>query len=130
MLAPTLAGARLQTIICVSDLAAARIFYAGQLGLPVRRTPFNGLVFDAGGADLLVSPVPDPTPSSHTVIGFAVEDVATVARGLASRGLAPHRGPKFGYDADGIATAPDGTRVVWYRDPDGNILSVVQYPPP
>jgi catechol 2,3-dioxygenase-like lactoylglutathione lyase family enzyme len=124
-----LATARLQTIVCVSDLDRARHFYGELLGLPVSRTPFNGLVFDAGGSDLMVAPTPDPTPSAHTVIGFAVADVRAVVRALADKGLACHRAPHLSFDPDGIATAPDGTRVAWYRDPDGNFLSVVQLPP-
>jgi catechol 2,3-dioxygenase-like lactoylglutathione lyase family enzyme len=122
-----LATARLQTIVCVSDLECARHFYSDLLGLPIRHRPFNGLVFDAGGSDLMVAPVPDPTPSAHTVIGFAVPDVAAVVTTLAGRGLLPHRDTSHAHDAQGIATAPDGTRVAWFRDPDGNFLSIVQY---
>lgn len=123
-----LATARLQTVICVTDLAAARHFYEVQLGLPLKRHVFNGLILDAGSADLGLYPVPDPTPSIHTVMSFAVEDVAATVAGLAARGLVPHREDRYRHDADGIATAPDGSLVAWYRDPDGNFLSVVQYP--
>ncbi len=123
-----LATARLQTVLCVSDIDRARQFYADLLGLSIKREMFNGLMFDVGGADLMVAPVPDPTPSSHTVIGLAVSDVAAIVTKLAKRGLITHRESHLTYDEAGIATAPDGSRVAWYRDPDGNFLSVVQYP--
>jgi predicted enzyme related to lactoylglutathione lyase len=130
MLAPMLTDARLQTIVCVSDLVRARQFYEGQLGLPFKRRTISGNIHDAGGSDLLVAPVRDFVPLTRTVIGFAVEDVAAVVAALAARGLACHRESHIQYDEAGIATAPDGTRVAWFRDPDGNIFSVVEYPPP
>ncbi len=123
-----LATARLQTIFCVSDLAAARIFYIDRLGLPIKREMFNGLVLDAGGSELLIAPVSDPTPSMHTAIGFIVAEVAAIVAEFAARGLTPYREPHIAYDETGIATAPDGSRVAWYRDPANNILSIVQYP--
>lgn len=128
MPAPMLATARLQTIICVSDLDAAHAFYADLIGLPFKRRTISGNLYDVGGSDLLVAPVRDFAPSPRTVVGFAVTDVRAVVTDLAARGLACHRESHLAYDADGIATAPDDTRVAWYRDPGGNIMSVVQYP--
>lgn len=121
-----LATARLQTLVCVSDLPAAERFYRAGLGLPVAARRFNGLVLDVGGAPLWLCPVPDPTPSAHTIASFAVPDLAAALADLAARGIAPARLAGMPYDADGIVTAPDGTRVVWLRDPDGNILSIAQ----
>jgi catechol 2,3-dioxygenase-like lactoylglutathione lyase family enzyme len=123
-----LAAARLQTILCVSDLDRAHDFYASLLGLPFRRRTISGNVYDVGGSDLLVAAVRDFAPLARTVIGFAVPDVRAVVADLAARGLACHREDHIQYDEASIATAPDGTRVAWYRDPDGNIFSVVQYP--
>ena len=128
MPAPMLAAARLQTIVCISDLDAAHDFYGGRLGLPFRRRTISGNLYDVGGGDLLVAPVRNFVPSPRTVVGLAVPDVRAAVTQLAERGLACHRESHLSYDAQGIATAPDGTRVAWYRDPSGNIMSVVQYP--
>jgi hypothetical protein len=71
--------------------------------------------------------VPSTTPSAHTVLGFAVETIDEVVAGLEKHAVRPERFADFDHDARGIWTAPDGTKVVWFRDPDGNLLSVVQY---
>jgi len=123
-----LATARLQTIVCVSDLDAAHDFYAGRLGLPFQRRTISGNLYDVGGSELLIARARDFVPAERTVVGFAVADVEAVVANLAARGLSPYRESHIDYDGAGIATAPDGTRVAWFRDPDGNIFSVVQYP--
>jgi catechol 2,3-dioxygenase-like lactoylglutathione lyase family enzyme len=87
----------------------------------------GGLIVDVGGSELLVAPVPSTQPSEHTVVGFAVRDLDVVRAKLESRGLSWERFPHISHDANGVATSPEGARVVWFRDPDGNILSIVQY---
>ena len=61
------------------------------------------------------------------MLGFAVDDVGAVAEALAAKGVALERFDGFAHDAHGVWRAPDGTHVAWFRDPDGNLLSVVQY---
>ena len=63
----------------------------------------------------------------HTVLGFAVEDIDSIVDEFEKRALKAERFPNFQHDERGVCRAPDGTRVVWFRDPDGNLLSVVQY---
>jgi catechol 2,3-dioxygenase-like lactoylglutathione lyase family enzyme len=124
-----LANSRLQTIILSSRLPEAAVFYRDTLGLTLREVSDGALVFDVGGSELRVSPVPSTSPSEHTVAGFAVDDVdATVAQ-LAQQGIEFERFPGFSHDANGILTTPDNSRVAWFRDPDGNLLSVVQFSP-
>ena len=57
-----------------------------------------------------------------------VPDIAAALADLAGRGLVPERIDKFAHEPDGSVTAPDGSRVAWFRDPDGNMFSVVQQP--
>jgi catechol 2,3-dioxygenase-like lactoylglutathione lyase family enzyme len=71
--------------------------------------------------------VPSTKPSEHTVLGFAVDDVDGIVEMLAARGVAFERIAGFPHDERGVLTTPDGARVAWFRDPDGNLLSVVQY---
>lgn len=122
-----LSAARLQTLVWTQDTAKAEAFYSGVLGLPLREVSFGALVYAVGAGELRVSPVPATRPSEHTVAGFAVADIDAVAAALAERQVAAERFPHFRHDARGVWHAPDGARVLWFRDPDGNLLSVVQY---
>lgn len=122
-----LSSATLQTIICTSRLDAAERFYSRVLGLRLKGRSHGALVYDVGGAPLRVSPVPAMQPSEHTVVGFAVPNLAPVVEALTERGIEWVRFPGFAHDDNGIVHLPDGSLVVWFRDPDGNLLSIVQY---
>ena len=122
-----LATAKVQTIVWTSRPEEAEAFYGGVLGLPFKGRSHGALVYDVGGGELRVSPVPETAPSAHTVAGLAVADADAVVAMLASRGVRFERFAGFQHDETGAWTAPDGTRVAWFRDPDGNLLSIVQY---
>lgn len=122
-----LGNARLQTIICCTSRQEAEEFYVKKLGLRLKCRSFNGFVVDAGGGDLYLAEVPDPQPSAHTIVGFAVSDLAGEIAELAATGIRPERIEGISFCPRGIAIAPDGTSVAWLRDPDGNLLSVVEY---
>jgi catechol 2,3-dioxygenase-like lactoylglutathione lyase family enzyme len=122
-----LASAKLQTIILSSHLAEAEKFYGDVLGLPLKGKSHGALVYDVGGADLRVSPVPTTQPTLHTVLGFAVADLREVMNALSLRGVEWQRFANFPQDAAGVLVTPDDAKVAWFRDPDGNLLSLVQY---
>ena len=122
-----LSTAKLQTIVLASRIGVARAFYEDTLGLPVKGQSDGAVVFDVGGGDLRVSPVQRTAPSEHTVAGFAVDDVGAIVTTLRDRGVSFERFPGFPHDDAGIVATPDGSNVTWFRDPDGNLLSVVQY---
>ena len=122
-----LTDSRLQTLVCTTRLAEAEAFYTDILGLERKGTSDGALVFNVGGGDLRISPVPSLTPSEHTVLGFEVDDVEAVIAGLAERGVDFVRFDGFPHEESGLLTTPDGSRVAWIRDPDGNLLSIVQY---
>ena len=122
-----LANARLQTIVCTTHLDAAARFYEDVLGLTCKAISHGARVYEVGGAELRLSPVPTLTPSEHTVVGFAVADLARVVAAFGERGVSLERFANFPHDPRGILSMPDGTLVAWLRDPDGNLLSVVQY---
>lgn len=119
---------RLQAVICTADLTAAKRFYGDVLALPSKGSSLGAEVYEVGGVALRLSPVVEARPSEHTVLGFAVRDVEAVAAWLTAKGVVLERFPAFPHDASGVVRIPDGTRVLWFRDPDGNLLSVVQYP--
>ena len=123
-----LASSRLQALICTSRTDQAERFYSDVLGLPLQAHSLGALVYDVGGTALRVTPVPASRPSEHTVLGFAVADIDPVIAELQQRGVPLERFPGFPHDRSGVVRAPDGSKVAWFRDPDGNLLSVVQYP--
>ena len=86
------------------------------------------MVFSVGDSDLRVSPVPSTAPSEHTVLGFAVDDVDRTIACLSDRGVLFERFDVLPHEKNGALVTPDGARVAWFRDPDGNLLSVVQFP--
>ena len=122
-----LADAPFIGFIPVRDLAAARAFYEGTLGLRVvDDTPF-ALVLDAGGTMLRVTPVPGLAARSFTVAGWNVPDIGAAVRDLASRGVKFTRYDGLAQDDLGIWTAPGGDRVAWFHDPDANTLSLTTF---
>jgi catechol 2,3-dioxygenase-like lactoylglutathione lyase family enzyme len=121
-----LQSAALQTIVCCSDLERARAFYCGVLGLQVSSERFNGLVLNAGGSALWLCPVPDFAPWNHTLFGFKVANLSVILRDLEGRGLCCERHAHLPHEGDGSVIAPDGSRIAWFKDPDGTIFSIVQ----
>lgn len=121
-----LSHSKLQSIIWTARLPDAEVFYRAVLGLAVKARSDGAVVFDVGGGDLRVAPVPSTRPSEHTVLGFAVPDVDRVVEYLQGKGVEFERFPQFPHEANGVLVTPGGSRVAWFRDPDGNLLSVVQ----
>ncbi len=122
-----LSTSKLQTIICTSNMDKAEHFYCNVLGLPLKGKSLGALIFQVGNSMLRVSPVPSSRPSEHTVLGFAVSNIEDVVTGLRVRGIDMEKFANFPHNDEGIVRLPDGSRVAWFRDPDGNLLSVVQY---
>ena len=122
-----LQSARLQTIICTTKFETAKLFYEETLGLTFKRMSEGAAVFELSGNDLRLSPVPSLTPSEHTVVGFEVKKIDDVIARLIHRGVIPARFDGFPHDSTGLLTLETGTRVAWIRDPDDNLLSIVEY---
>jgi catechol 2,3-dioxygenase-like lactoylglutathione lyase family enzyme len=109
------------------DSAKAREFYEGKLGFQfVSDDPF-ALVMRSGETMIRVSKAKDFTPAPYTILGWEVKDIEAVVRWLTSRGVAFEKYP-FVLDQElGIWNAPSGDKVAWFKDPDGNVLSVSQH---
>jgi catechol 2,3-dioxygenase-like lactoylglutathione lyase family enzyme len=110
----------------VDDLERAQQFYGGTLGLSTSEE--NGLLFLhlAGGRDTLVYPKPDHAPATYTILNFPVDDIDAAVDELGERGVSFERYDDFEQDAKGISRAPNGPPIAWFRDPAGNILSVLE----
>ncbi len=115
--------------VAAADLARARVFYEGTLGLPVVEQNDFACVFDANGTMLRVTAVPGVSPAGYTVLGWRVTDIEATVRGLTARGVAFQRYGGMDQDEHGIWTAPGGEKVAWFTDPDGNTLSLTQFHP-
>ena len=116
--------------VATADAERARAFYAGKLGLTLVQDNGYALIFDAHGTQLRLQRVQAVAPHPYTALGWQVGDLATTVRALAAAGVAMARFPGLPQDADGIWDTPDGSRVAWFHDPDGNTLSIHQPPAP
>jgi catechol 2,3-dioxygenase-like lactoylglutathione lyase family enzyme len=123
-----LASKPIVAFIVTTNAVEAHKFYEDVLGLTfIKDTPF-ALLFDCHGIQLRVTRVDSLTPSPHTVLGWDVGDVPAAVQALAAKGVVFEHYEGFGQDSDGVWSSPDGTKVAWFKDPDGNLLSVSQGP--
>jgi catechol 2,3-dioxygenase-like lactoylglutathione lyase family enzyme len=133
-----LSSDKLVAFVAVRNRDAARKFYGETLGLRLLGEDQFAIIFDANGTTLRLSPVPDWTPPQFTVLGWEVHDIAAAVKELHSAGVEFQRYPWMkDQDENGIWTSPAGpevaavhagSRVAWFKDPDGNVLSVSQKP--
>ncbi len=107
---------------------AAKAFYRDKLGLRLvsEELPF-ALVLDANGTMLRVSIVQEVMAAKYTALGWQVPDIVATVKDLEKAGVKLERYGIPGQDELGIWTAPGGARVAWFKDPDGNLLSVTQF---
>jgi catechol 2,3-dioxygenase-like lactoylglutathione lyase family enzyme len=125
---PPLRAAELVAFAPTADLERAHAFYGGVLGLErVEASPFAN-AYDAHGTQLRVTRVEDPPAASFTVLGWTVPDIAATIGALSERGVAFTRYDGMEQDDAGVWTAPSGTKVAWFEDPDGNVLSLSEAP--
>ena len=106
--------------------AKARAFFEGVLGLTCKEEDAFAIVMDANGTDIRIVDVGDFTPFRFTILGWAVEDIAETVSTMRSKGVEFETYDGMEHDDLGIWTAPDGARVAWFKDVDGNVLSVSQ----
>lgn len=109
-----------------TDSAKARAFYEGVLGLRFVKDDGFALVLDANGIMVRVAKA-QFTPAPFTILGWQVTDIEKMVAGLQGKGVRFERFGFFVQDGLGIWTAPTGDKVAWFKDPDGNILSVSQH---
>src|SRR5262249_47977915 len=107
------------------DVARAKDFYCGVLGLPLRHEDDYAVVVDAGGTSLRLAVVPQVPEPAGTNAGWLVGDITASVRTLTDAGITFPRVPGMGQDDDGVWMSPGGG-VAWFRDPDGNRLSLSQ----
>ena len=111
----------------VDDIALARAFYGGTLGLTVTDGPMGNLDLSLGdGASVFIYPKPNHEPASFTILNFVVDDVERAVDGLIAAGVAFEHYDMPEMDAKGIVRESQGPAIAWFKDPAGNILSVLE----
>jgi catechol 2,3-dioxygenase-like lactoylglutathione lyase family enzyme len=121
---------RLVAFVASTNLDVSSMFYVDTLGLePLERTPFALVVDGGGGTPLRVTLVQSKADPGYTVLGWQVENLDATVDELRAKGVDFTRYPGMDQDAHHAWTAPDGTRIAWFHDPHGNVLSLHQEPP-
>jgi predicted enzyme related to lactoylglutathione lyase len=117
---------KLVAFVATTDGNRARQFYGELLGLKVMSDDPYALVCDAGGTLLRIQKVGALQAQGFTVLGWEVADIKATVDGLGKRGVKFERYDGMAQDEWGIWNAPSGARVAWFKDPDGNTLSLTQ----
>ena len=118
-------SAKTTFFLATSDAEAARDFYENSLGLELDSDDHFALVYQLSGAELRLSKVPNHVPLPFTVLDWQVPDIFQAHAELAARGVSFTIYEGMDQDEKGVWTSPDGgARILWFKDPDGNVLSV------
>jgi catechol 2,3-dioxygenase-like lactoylglutathione lyase family enzyme len=123
----TLPTSELIAFMPTTNLAAARVFYEKGLGLPIAGESPIACTFDANGTTLRVIAVESITAAPYTVLGWNVADIDASIRELTSRGVVFEDFDGVDQDELGVWRSPGGAKVAWFKDPDGNTLSLTQF---
>ncbi len=122
-----LGSTNIVAFVSIKDSEKARAFYEGVLGLRFVKDDGFALVFDAHGIMVRAAKMKDFTPVQFTVLGWQVSGIENVVQALQNKGVHFEVFGFFKQDELGIWTAPTGDKVAWFKDPDGNILSLSQH---
>lgn len=113
--------------VATQNPASAREFYSNMLGLTLISDDSFAIVFDANGTMLRVQKVEKLDPAKHTVLGWEVADIQAKVAELAKKGVRFERYEGLPQDESAVWTTPSGARVAWFKDPDGNTLSLTEF---
>ncbi len=115
--------------VTTTDPAKAKRFYAEVLGFRLIEEDDYALVFDANGSMVRVGKAKTFTPAQGTVLGWEVQDIVQAVTELTARGVRFEQWglPFMKQDEHGVWTPPNGDRVAWFKDADGNVLSISQH---
>jgi catechol 2,3-dioxygenase-like lactoylglutathione lyase family enzyme len=118
---------KIVTFIATKQPDRAKDFYENTLGFRLLYDDAFAIVFDANGIMLRVQKVQELTPPSYTVLGWDVGDIQSEIKELLGRGVSCARYEWLEQDELGVWAAPSGAKIAWFKDPDGNTLSLTQF---
>jgi len=119
-----LADKKLKAFAATTNPGQAKTFYQDVLGLELASEDSFALQFNCNGGYLRVTTVQQFTPQTFTVLGWSVPDIYETIQQLTAKGVVFERYSFFNQDEAGVWTAPGGTKIAWFKDPDGNVLSL------
>jgi catechol 2,3-dioxygenase-like lactoylglutathione lyase family enzyme len=118
---------RMVGFLVTTNPDTARRFYTEVLGFRLISDDAHALAFDTPGAMLRVTKAEQFTPAHGTVLGWEVDDIQAAVADLNAKGAVFERFPSMPADEHAIFTFPNGDKVAWFKDPDGNLLSLSQH---
>jgi predicted enzyme related to lactoylglutathione lyase len=121
-----LSDKNLKAFVPTTKRKKAKSFYRDTLGLTLLSEDNYALEFDANGTLLRVTIVPELTPHPFTILGWNVDDIIAVIKQLKKKKVVFERYDFLKQDNLGVWTSPNGSKVAWFKDPDGNILSLTE----
>jgi catechol 2,3-dioxygenase-like lactoylglutathione lyase family enzyme len=122
-----LASSKMVGFVPTKDSKKAREFYEGKLGFEFVSDDQFALVMRAGETTIRIAKAQDFTPARYTVLGWEVQNIEAMVCWLQGRGVAFEKYPFIQDQELGIWSAPGGAKVAWFKDPDGNVLSVSKH---
>lgn len=122
-----LGSAKIMTFVPTRDPKMAKGFYQDVLGLRLVSEDSFAVVFDAHGIMLRVTNVREFKPNPFTILGWEVPDIEKAAADLRGQGVSFERYDGMKQDSAGIWMSPGGARIAWFKDPDGNVLSITEF---
>jgi catechol 2,3-dioxygenase-like lactoylglutathione lyase family enzyme len=122
-----LASSKVIGFVPTKDSTKARSFYEDKLGFQFVSDDMFALVMRAGETMIRIAKAKDFTPAPFTVLGWEVFNIEEMAAWLQKRGVAFEKYPWVLDKELGIWAAPSGDKVAWFKDPDGNVLSISQH---
>ena len=122
-----IAEGKMTGFLITTDYEKAREFYERKLGFEFVSLDQFALVVQVGGHHIRITKSTKFTPLQSTVLGWEVNDVEAAVKWLASRGVTTEKYPFVPDKKLGIWDAPGGGKVAWFKDPDGNVLSLSQH---
>ena len=121
-----LADKEIKTFVPTVKPDKAKLFYKEILGLKLLSEDNYALEFEANGIKLRVIIVQELKPQEFTVLGWNVEDISSTIKTLNEKAVVCEKYPFLEQDNLGVWTAPGGAKVAWFKDPDGNVLSLTE----
>lgn len=113
----------------VNDIQKAKEFYGNTLGVEVKDNPMGVIELHlANGNEIMLYPKPNHEPATFTVLNFIVNDIEKAVDELSAKDVKfeQYKEKDLETDEKGISKNPDGPKIAWFKDPAGNILSVIQ----
>ena len=121
-----LAGTPMVFFLATTDAVLSAEFYQGRLGLQCTDEDDFAIVFDSGFAHLRIQKVKSFTPQPFTALGWSVVSTKKIVGELGPAGVVFERFAGLEQNAMGVWTSPSGAKIAWFKDPDGNLLSLTQ----